>query len=48
MSWFKPEAFQIALAVICIAVYMAERQPGKVLYWIGVIILTADLYLMKG
>ena len=48
MSWFKPEAFQIALAVVCVAVYMTERQPGKVLYWVGVIILTAGLYLMRG
>lgn len=46
--WFKPEVLQVLVAVVSVGFYVYSHEWGKVLYWLGVIVLTCGLFLMKG
>ncbi len=50
---FKIEYLQLVLALGAVAFYgvglvTTTHEPGKLLYWVGVVILTTGLLLMRG
>lgn len=46
MSYVTAENLQLALAAF--GIFTNAENPGKLLYWSGVILLTLGLKLMKG
>jgi hypothetical protein len=45
----KIELLPLAVNVLCFTYYLWQRaEPGKILYWLGAILLTLGLLKMKG
>ena len=48
-DYMKPEVLALAVNGLTLAYYVYQRaEPGKLLYWLGAVILTIGLMKMKG
>ena len=46
---FKPEYIALTVNVIALSYYLYQwREPGKILYWLGAVLITLGLVKMNG